>query len=233
MFALESIKAHRLHPDLMGEKKMDIDNTPRGSYQLLVEWASGETTWVNYKIIFDNDPVSVALCDKRNGLLSTPGWKNCKRFICNSKALARMANQAKPHNHHLHPKYKYGVQVPINHKEAAWIDNKNGNTSWQDAEKIELDQLREYETFKDLGKEAAIPDGFKKRPCHVAHNFKADGRRKACFVGGGHGTDTPIGSVYSGVVSLPGIWTVTAIAELNDLRIWGTDVGNTHLESVT
>jgi hypothetical protein len=105
-FAFESIKEHRLHPDPTGEKKMGMDNAARGSYQLLVEWASGETTWVNYKIIFDDDLVAVALCAKRNGLLNTPGWKNCKRFIRNSKAPARMANQAKLRNHQLHPKYK-------------------------------------------------------------------------------------------------------------------------------
>jgi hypothetical protein len=57
--------------------------------------------------------------------------------------------------------------------------------------------------------------------------------RKARFVGGGHRTDTPIGSIYSGVVSLPGIRIVTTIAELNDLQIWGTYVGNAYLESVT
>ena len=67
----------------------------------------------------------------------------------------------------------------------------------------------------------------------MVYGFKADGRRKARFVGGGHRTDTPIGFIYSGVVSLPGIRIVTAIAELNDLRIWGSDIGNTYLESVT
>ena len=66
MFAFEPIKVHHLHPDLTGKKKMGMDNVPRGSYQLLVEWASGETTWVNYTIIFDDDPVSVALYGKRN-----------------------------------------------------------------------------------------------------------------------------------------------------------------------
>lgn len=86
--AFESIKAHRRHPDLTGEKKIGLDNAPKGSCQLLVEWASGETSWVNYKIIFQDDPMSIALYAKRNRLLSTPGWKNCKRFIHNSKALA-------------------------------------------------------------------------------------------------------------------------------------------------
>ena len=141
MFAFESIKAHRLHPDPIGKKAMGTDNAAKGSYQLLVELASEETTWVNWKIIFDNDPESVSLYTKRNGLLRTPGWKNCKRFIRNSKALARMANQAKLRNHQMRPKYNYGVQVPRNHDEAVWIDNKNSNTSWQDAEKVEIDQL--------------------------------------------------------------------------------------------
>jgi hypothetical protein len=48
MFAFELIKAHRLHPDPTGEKEMGMDNAARGSYQLLVEWASGETTWVHH-----------------------------------------------------------------------------------------------------------------------------------------------------------------------------------------
>jgi hypothetical protein len=144
-----------------------------------------------------------------------------------------MANQAKLRNHRMRPKYKYGVQVPRNHEEAIWIDNTDGSTSWQDTEKVELDQLQEYETFKDLGKGAAIPAGFKKMPCHIVYDFKACGRCKARFVAGGHITDTPIGSIYSGVVSLPGIRIVTAIAELNDLRVRGTDVGNAYLESAT
>jgi hypothetical protein len=141
IFAFESIKVHCLHPDPTAEKKMGLDNAPRGSHQLLVEWASGETTWVNHKITFDDDLMSVALHAKRNGLLSTPGWKNCKQFICNSKALAGMANQAKLCNHRMHPKGKCSVQVPRNYKEAAWTDNEDSNTCWQDAEKVELDQL--------------------------------------------------------------------------------------------
>ena len=137
MFAFESIKAHRVHPDPSVEKKMGLDPAPRGSYQLLVDWASGETSWVNYQIIFKDDPVSVSLYAQRNGLLSTPGWKNCKRYIRNVKVLARMANQVKLRTHRMRPKYKYGVQIPRSHEEAVWIDTKDGNTGWQDAEKVE------------------------------------------------------------------------------------------------
>ena len=75
--------------------------------------------------------VSVSLCAQRNGLLSTPGWTNCKCHIRNVKVLARMANQVKLRSHRMRPKYKYGVQIPRSHKEAVWIDSKDGNTGWQ------------------------------------------------------------------------------------------------------
>ena len=53
------------------------------------------------------------------------------------------------------------------------------------------------------------------------------------MVAGGHRTDTPIGSVYSGVVSLQGIRIMTFLAELNEMELWGTDIGNAYLESYT
>jgi Reverse transcriptase (RNA-dependent DNA polymerase) len=62
---------------------------------------------------------------------------------------------------------------------------------------------------------------------------KHDGRHKAHLVAGGHLTDAPIDSVYSSVVSLRGVRMVTFIAELNNLQIWSTDVGNAYLESYT
>ena len=67
----------------------------------------------------------------------------------------------------------------------------------------------------------------------MVYAVKHDGRHKARLVAGGHLTDTPIDSVYSSVVSLRGIRILTFIAELNDLEVWCTDVGNAYLESYT
>ena len=53
------------------------------------------------------------------------------------------------------------------------------------------------------------------------------------MVAGGHRTDTPVESTYSGVVSLLGIRIITFLAELNDLELWNTDIGNAYLESYT
>ena len=46
-------------------------------------------------------------------------------------------------------------------------------------------------------------------------------------------TDIPLESVYSGVVSLRGIRLLIFLAELNDMEIWATDIGNAYLEVYT
>jgi hypothetical protein len=40
-------------------------------------------------------------------------------------------------------------------------------------------------------------------------------------------------SVYSGVLSLCGIRFIIFIGELNQLELWGADVGNAYLEALT
>jgi len=53
------------------------------------------------------------------------------------------------------------------------------------------------------------------------------------LVAGGHLTETPIDSVYSSVVSLRGVRLLAFIGELNGLKVWSTDIGNTYLETHT
>ena len=50
---------------------------------------------------------------------------------------------------------------------------------------------------------------------------------------GGHLTDIPLESVYSGIVSLRGLRILLFLGELNDLEVWQTDIGNAYLEAMT
>jgi hypothetical protein len=113
------------------------------------------------------------------------------------------------------------------------LDDKNGNTKWHDTTKLELDQINEYDTFKDIGKGIHPDNGYKKIEVHLVYAVKHDGRHKAPLVAGGHLTDTPIDSVYSSVVSLRGTRLLTFIAEHNDCECWVTDISNAYLESYT
>jgi Reverse transcriptase (RNA-dependent DNA polymerase) len=113
--------------------------------------------------------------------------------------------------------------------------NVNGNTLWGDATALELAQINEYITFINKGHhtKASPPNGFKKIRAHLVFDVNHDGRHKARLVADGHLTDIPIDSVYSGVVSLQGFRLVLFLAELNNLQLWATEIGNAYVEAYT
>ena len=104
---------------------------------------------------------------------------------------------------------------------------------------LELTQIHEYKVFKDTGKaqfhngKVVTPDGFQKIRVHFVYAVKHDGRFKARLVADGHLTKEPVESIYSGVVSLRSLRMVVFLSQLNNLEIWGADVGNTYLEAYT
>ena len=60
-----------------------------------------------------------------------------------------------------------------------------------------------------------------------------DGRHKARLVADGSLTPEPVENIYSGVVSQRHLRLVIFLGELNDLELWGADIGNTYLEAYT
>ena len=147
--------------------------------------------------------------------------------------MLRMANQAKLASFHGAPVYHFGMRVPRSPKEALQFDSDNNNTSWADAMSLEMLQLQEFTTFKDLGRGAPAPDSYKKIRVHFVFGVKHDGRHKARLVADGHLTETPVDSVYSGVVSLRSLRIVIFLAELNKMELIAADVSNAYLEAET
>ena len=127
----------------------------------------------------------------------------------------------------------YGFEIPKDYNDALRLDRLHNNTKWQDCTKLEMDQLAEYKVFVDIGKDTPIPKGYQKIKVHLVYACKHDGRHKARLVADGNLTDVPVDSVYSGVVSIRGIKLMIFLAELNDLDIWATDIGNAYLEAYT
>jgi hypothetical protein len=115
-----------------------------------------------------------------------------------------MVNQAKLHSYRTAPKYQYRYEVQKSYSHAVTLDKKNGNTKWQDAAKVEMDQLHEYETFHDQGHTNVkrTPEGYKKICVHLVLAVKYDGRHKEGLVADSHFTEVPLYGIYSGVVSL-------------------------------
>ena len=53
------------------------------------------------------------------------------------------------------------------------------------------------------------------------------------LVADGHLTPEPIENIYSGVVSLRNLRLVIFLGKLNNLELWGADIGNAYLEAFT
>ena len=206
---------------------------------LEVEWESGEVTYEPLTLISKDDPLTFAVYAKKHDLLDITGWKHLKRYAKTSKRLIRAVKQSMICQVRASARYQHGFQVPKDYNDAIRLDKENSNTHWQDAMDLELTQIHEYKVFKDTGKaqfhngKVVTPDGFQKIRVHFVYAVKHDGRFKARLVADGHLTKEPVESIYSGVVPLRSLRMIVFLSQLNDLEIWGADVGNAYLEAYT
>ena len=104
------------------------------SYNLLIESETGEQTWEPLSNIIASDPYTCAVYAKEHNLLNTPGWKKSKyRQVRASR------------------KYKHGWEVPRDYTHAPQLDIHNGNNKWKEAIDLEIEQIKEYQVFTDVG----------------------------------------------------------------------------------
>jgi hypothetical protein len=91
--------------------------------------------------------------------------------------MLRMVNQSRIKATCNAPRYKFGYRIPCNYNEAMQFDLKNGNTLWREATNLEMMQLNEYDTFRDLGHKdtAPPPTGYKKIHTLLVYDCKHDG----------------------------------------------------------
>ena len=203
------------------------------SYNVQVEWETGEITYEPLDEFYKTDPVTTSLYAKDQGLLDTDGWKRCRSIARRETKLLRMVHQATLKSFRSTPVYKFGYLIPRSFEQGLEIDRKNGNNKWREANDKEISQIMEFNTFNDRGRGDLKPDGYKKIRVHMVYDVKHDGRHKARLVAGGHLTEIPVESVYSSVVSLRGIRIVTFLAELNGLELWSTDISCAYLQAKT
>ncbi|KAL7580569.1 hypothetical protein ACA910_003691 [Epithemia clementina (nom. ined.)] len=235
IFKFREIIAHQ------GPLKPGDPDWKGSNYNVQVEWETGEITFEPLSVIAADDPVTCAVYAKKHNLLDEPGWKRFKHLAKRQKTLARQINQSKLRQARRSAIYMFGYCVPRDYKEAMELDKANGNSKWYDAVQLEMSQIREYQVFEDRGKaiygankkiENAPKDHHKIR-VHLVFAVKHDGRHKARLVADGHLTPEPVESIYSGVVSLRSLRITIFLGKLNDLELWGADIGNAYLEATT
>ena len=89
----------------------------------------------------------------------------------------------------------FGFEIPKNYAHSMELYKRNYNTRWKDFTQLELDQLYNYSTFKDMSKFSKTLYGHKKIRTHLVYAVKHDGRQKARMVVNGHLTDIVLYSV--------------------------------------
>jgi hypothetical protein len=116
-----------------------------------------------------------------HGLLGGEGWKWFKGTTRREKKMLCMVNQSHIKATRNAPRYKFGYRISRSYDEAMQFDLKNGNTLWWEATDLEMSQLVEYGTFRDLGHKdtAPPPTGYMKIRTHLVYDCKHDGRHKA------------------------------------------------------
>ena len=198
------------------------------SYNLLIEWDIA------------SDPYTCAVYAKEHNLLNTPGWKLLKRHARTARRLIRTLKKSKYRQARASRKYKHGWEVPRDYAHALQLDIHNGNNKWKEAIDLEIEQIKEYQVFKDFRKAVYeknkitnAPEGHQKIRVHFVFDVKHCGKFKARLVADGHLTKEPMETVYSGVVSIRNLRLAMFLAELNNLELWGADVGNAYLQALT
>ena len=128
--------------------------------------------------------------------------------------------------------YQCGYLIPRDYKHAMELDKLNGNSRWYDATKMGMDQINEYQEFKDDRTAKHDPKskqvtnashGHQKVMVHPVIACKHDGCYKACLVAGDHLTSDPIDSIYSGVVSTRSL-SVSLLSQAEQQRKSGEQI---------
>ena len=206
-----------------------------------VEWETWKITFAPLSIIAADDPVTCAAYAKDNDLLALEGWQRFRNLAKKDKALARAIKQSKIRQVRRSQTYMFGYLNPRNYMEAMQFDSENINSKWYDAIKLEMESMLEYKVFKKwdkaiLDKHKKVMDsnkGYHRIKVHVVLAVKFDGRHKSRLVADGNLTPEPVENMYSGIVSLRNLRLVIFLGKLNNLDIWGADIGNAYLEAFT
>ena len=214
-------------------------------YNVQVEWETGEITFEPLSIIAADDPVTCAAYAKayakKNDLLALEGWRRFRSLAKKDKVLAGAIKQSKIRQVRRSQTYMFGYLIPKNYMDAMQFDSENKNSKWYDAIKFEMESMSEYKVLKKwdkaiLDKHKKVknpPKGYHRIKVHLVFAVKFDGRHKARLVADGHLTPELIENIYSGVVSLRNLRLVIFLGKLNNLELWGADIGNAYLEAFT
>ena len=187
--------------DHQGPLKCHDPKYKGSQWNVLVNWDDGTQTWEPLNIIGKHDEITLAKYAKENDHLSQPGWKFLHKTAKHQRFLSVALNAIKRHCDPTQISYKFGVWLPHNYAEVLRLDKENGNMLWHDAVRTELDQICDYDTFRDMGVGVTMDSDHHKINVRLVFDVKALGKRKRRLVARRDLTPEPDEAVYSSAAS--------------------------------
>ena len=110
-----------------------VRKTTKG-WHLCVEWKDGTSSWERLADLKESNPVEVAEYAATKSLLNTPAFIWWAPYVLQKRTriIAAVTKRYRKWTH------KFGIEVPRSVKHAKEIDERNGNTFWQDCSRWEL-----------------------------------------------------------------------------------------------
>ena len=196
-------------------------------WKFLCEYSDGKKQWIMLKDLKESNPVDVAEYVAARKIEDEVAFAWWVPYTLRKKSaiIAAVKGRAKRKTH------KYGIEIPQSVEDAFRIDKENGNTLWQDALVLEVNEL--WVALDVLGDDAPLPPGYTKATGHIIFDVKMDFRRKARWVKDGHLTPEPTTSNYAGVVSRESVRIAFTYAAMMGLPVMAGDIRNAYLQAPT
>ena len=131
------------------------------------------------------------------------------------------------------PRYKYGVKIPRNVKEALELDKENRNNKWAEAMKLENQLLNDLEYFEFQPKNYSPAKEYQKTTLMITMKVKQDLRHKCRLVVGGHLIDALDYDIYSTTVKSISVKILQVIAHKSSLDFFCGNIGNAYVNAYT
>ena len=137
---------------------------------LQIEWSNGAITWETLTSLKDSNPYDVAKYAQENDVLANPAFSYwAKHVLKTHDCCVQMARKRKLNN-----RYKYGIEVSSNVKQALELDAKNGNTHWRDALAKEMKALSDMKVFDILKPGSKLLEGHQFIPIWISFEVMVD-----------------------------------------------------------
>ena len=219
-------KSTRFHPD---SGKLITTRHVR----LLTDFDTSDASWIQADALRLECPELVAAYATRRNILSHPDFSWVASEFPDARSQAKCLRSLAAKRKDNGPRYKFGIQVPMNPKHALALDARNKDNLWKESMDKELKQINDYKTFIVLEDHETMPPGYKQIPYHMVFDVKFDLRRKSRLVASGNHTDNPKEDIYSGVVGMETVRLGFTLAAMNNLQCCAGDVGNAFLYGKT